>query len=78
MNWVDWLGWICSAGIIIGFFLNSTKKIYAAFIVWIIADIGWIIYDYQIDNWSHASLSTLIIAMNLYGIYRHKKEKSVS
>ena len=74
MNWIDALGWVASAGIVIGFLLNSNRKVLQAFLVWIVADFMWIYYDYLIGNWSHASLSTLIIFMNLYGIWKLKKD----
>jgi len=45
----------------------------AAFIAWIIGDILWIIYDYHITNWSHLSLSTIIIFINVYGIIFNKE-----
>lgn len=71
-NWTEALGWLASAGIIIGFFLNANKKTLLAFIVWIIADLMWIYYDTLIDNWSHMTLSTLIIGLNIYGIIKIK------
>ncbi len=33
-------------------------------------DTGWITYDFFIDNYSHLVLSLVIIAINVYGIYR--------
>ena len=41
--------------------------------VWIIGDIGWITYDFFIDNISHLVLSVVIISINLYGIFNIKK-----
>lgn len=61
------LGWACTATVLLGFYLNAIRKYHIALITWIIGDLGWIVYDYLINNWSHATLSTLIIVINLYG-----------
>lgn len=73
-NWVEVLGWIASFGIVFGFFLNSSSKFMAAFLVWIVADLSWILYDSLIDNWSHMTLSIFIIFLNLYGIWKLKRK----
>jgi len=70
---VDILGWLCTILILTGYILNATQNQILAFTIWIIGDIGWILYDYYIDNWSHATLSTLIIVINLYGYYKKRK-----
>ncbi len=67
--------WGCTALVLLGFIVNANKKYQLALILWIIGDVGWIIYDAHINNWSHATLSTAIIFINLYGIYRNKKVK---
>lgn len=71
---IETLGWFCTLLVLIGFWFNSNQKLYLALIIWIVGDIGWIIYDYFIQNWSHATLSTTIILINLYGIYKWKKK----
>lgn len=72
---IDILGWVCTILVLIGYFLNSHQNQRWAFIVWIIGDLGWIVYDYCIDNWSHAALSTAIILLNSYGIIKNKLRK---
>jgi hypothetical protein len=72
---IESIGWLCTALILVGYYLNSQLKLKQAITVWIIGDIGWIIYDIYINNWSHATLSLLIIGLNLYGIYNIKKGK---
>lgn len=67
------LGWASTLLIILGFYLNARSQRNAAFITWIVGDIGWIIYDIHIVNWSHLSLSVFIIFLNLYGIYNNFK-----
>lgn len=69
---IEIFGWVCTILIIIGFYLNSNKNHISAGIVWIIGDIGWVIYDFIIVNYSHAFLSFIIIAINLKLIYNSK------
>lgn len=71
------LGWLSTLLVLIGFWLNAKKQLYWALIIWIIGDIGWIVYDIAIDNYSHCTLSTIIILINLYGIKNfHDKSKT--
>lgn len=65
---IEILGWFSTLLVLIGFVLNAKKQLYWALIIWIIGDIGWIIYDIAIDNYSHCTLSTIIILINGYGI----------
>jgi hypothetical protein len=37
---------------------------------WCVGDLGWIVYDIHINNLSHATLSLIIILINLFGIYK--------
>ena len=71
---MEWLGWICTALVLVGFLLNSSQKLKYAIFVWCIGDIGWIIYDISINNVSHATLSGIIILLNLYGLYKLKRK----
>ena len=61
-----------------GFSMFSKVDFKLAMTVWIIGDIGWITYDFFIDNLSHLVLSAVIISINLYGIYNIKKKKRKS
>lgn len=72
------LSWLCTFLVLVGFAFNSRKQLLPALIIWIIGDVGWIVYDFHIDNYSHATLSTIIILINIYGIYNiniHKEDK---
>lgn len=73
---LGWIGWICTVLVLLGYFFNSNGKTNSAFIVWICGDFGWIWYDYCIDNWSHATLSTVIILINVYGLYRKRRNNA--
>ena len=69
---IQLLGWFSTVLVALGFLVNSRKNHILAFIFWIIADLGWIIYDYHIQNWSHATLAFFIVVINFYGFYNHK------
>ena len=73
---IEVLGWISTALVLIGFMTNAAGRPTSAMILWIIGDIGWIIYDIKIQNTSHMVLSLVIIAINFYGIYRLWKSSS--
>jgi len=73
MNFIDLLGWISTALIILGYFFNSRLQHRHAMVSWIVGDIGWIWYDVVIMNWSHMTLSVMIIVMNIYGIIKISK-----
>ena len=66
---IQFLGWICTALILIGYLLNAKQELQSAMIIWIIGDIGWVAYDIMIQNVSHAALSATIIGLNIYGIF---------
>ena len=67
---VSILGWVSTILVLCGYFLNSHGKQKMAFFVWIVGDVGWITYDLFIDNFSHFTLSAIIIFLNLYGIIK--------
>jgi|TARA_R110000823_G_scaffold277066_2_gene395606 hypothetical protein len=67
---IENLGWISTVLVLVGYILNANTKTKYAMIAWIVGDTGWIVYDYLINNFSHLTLSAVIIAINVYGIYR--------
>ena len=67
---IEILGWISTALVLAGYISNARGWTKTAMITWIIGDTGWITYDFFIDNYSHLVLSLVIIAINVYGIYR--------
>jgi len=66
---IEILGWISTALVLAGYILNARQKTRYAMITWIAGDIGWITYDFFINNFSHLVLSLVIIIINLYGIW---------
>jgi hypothetical protein len=76
---LEYLGWVSTFLVLVGFWANSKNKRLVAFIAWILGDIGWIIYDVYISNWSHMTLSAVIIGLNVFGIYNNKNDnKTIS
>jgi hypothetical protein len=75
---MELFGWICTIMIVIGFILNSIGNLKYAIYVWIIGDIGWILYDLSIRNYSHLALSIIIIIINVYGLYKLKENEDKS
>lgn len=75
---IETLGWISTALVLAGYVLNARGKTRYAMITWIAGDIGWITYDFFIDNFSHLVLSLVIIIINLYGIWNLLSTKKKS
>lgn len=75
---IEALGWFSTALVLVGYILNAQQFSRAAMIAWIIGDIGWITYDFYIDNFSHLVLSLVIIIINLYGIWNLLSKKKTS
>jgi hypothetical protein len=75
---IEMLGWFSTALVLAGYILNAQQFSRAAMIAWIIGDIGWITYDFYIDNFSHLVLSLVIIIINLYGIWNLLSTKKKS
>ena len=70
---IEFLGWISTALVLLGYICNARQLFTYAMIAWIIGDIGWVTYDFLIDNFSHLVLSIVIISINVYGMYNIKK-----
>jgi hypothetical protein len=75
---IEILGWFSTALVLAGYVSNAKGWTKAAMITWIVGDTGWITYDFFINNISHLVLSLVIIAINIYGIYRLWKKSSIS
>lgn len=75
---IETLGWISTALVLVGYVLNARQLTRYAMVTWIVGDIGWITYDFFIDNFSHLVLSLVIIIINLYGIWNLLSAKKKS
>lgn len=73
---IEVLGWFGTLLVLLGYFLNAKAKYYYAMIAWIIGDIMWISYDLIREIYPHLALSSVVILLNLYGIYNILKSKS--
>jgi len=71
---IEVLGWVSTMLVLAGYIANARGLRLTAMVTWIIGDIGWIVYDVYIHNVSHMVLSFVIISINLYGIFRCKKD----
>ena len=72
---IEVLGWMSTVLVLIGFVLNARGIFTWAMVAWIVGDIGWITYDFFIDNFRHLVLSLVIISINVYGIIHQKKKQ---
>jgi hypothetical protein len=75
---IETLGWLSTSLVLAGYILNARQLTRYAMYAWIVGDIGWITYDFFIDNFSHLVLSLVIIIINLYGIWNLLSTKKIS
>lgn len=73
---IDILGWIATILVLVGYWLNANSKHRIAMAVWIVGDMGWITYDVIRGIYPHLALSSIIIILNAYGIYKIIKSKN--
>ncbi len=73
---IEWFGWIGTALVLLGYWLNARASYYAAMITWIIGDILWVTYDIVKELYPHLTLCVVVIILNGYGIYNILKNKS--
>lgn len=72
---IDILGYLAMIIVLVGFYMNSTNSRLFAFISWIIGDVMWICYDVIRGIYPHLVLSSVIILLNLIGIYKYYNKK---
>lgn len=66
------LGWILATLSIIGGIRNAQGRI-DGFYLWIIANIGWMVYDVLTKQYSQLVLFFVYTITSIYGIYKWKK-----
>ena len=65
---MELLGWVTACISLTGAFLNARQKWYS-FVVWMIANVSWIVYDVFNGCYAQAALFCAYLAMNIYGLY---------
>lgn len=73
---IELLGWGTACISLTGAFLNARQKWYS-FLVWMVANIFWIIYDLYNGCYAQAALFMAYLSMNVYGLYCWKVKKPV-
>lgn len=74
---MEYLGWAATFIVLLGFWLNAKRYVLSACVSWIIGDIGWVIYNIHISNWSHMTLAGIIVIINSYAIYNILQDRSI-
>lgn len=75
-SFIEILGSITACISLTGAFLNANRKWYS-FLVWMTANISWIIYDIYKEAYSQAGLFSAYLLMNIYGLYCWKFKKNI-
>ena len=71
---IEILGWIATAILLIGYYLNA-KKYISSFIIWFTGNALMGIYAYVIESFSVVALSIVLMILNLYGYNSWKSDK---
>lgn len=72
---LDILGWSTACVSLTGAFLNARQKWYS-FLVWMLANMSWIVYDIYKGCYPQAALFGAYLSMNIYGLYCWKFKSS--
>lgn len=67
--------WLLTIISLAGNFLNSTKRI-SGFYIWIVCNLGWLIYDIINGIYSRAVLDIVQTGFCILGIYEWRKKKN--
>lgn len=71
---IEILGWIATAILLVGYYLNA-KKYISSFIIWFTGNALMGIYAYVIESFSVVALSIVLMVLNLYGYNSWKSDK---
>ena len=74
MTLLEGISWVFTAASIIGAVYNARAKI-LGFYIWIFANIGWVVYDALIKNYSQMALFIVYTFITAWGIYQWKRKK---
>jgi len=74
---IEVVGWVSTLLVLAGYISNARGRYVLAMSTWIIGDVGWITYDIFIYNFSHLTLSLIIIGsipLIVFGYILHTTE----
>lgn len=71
---IEVLGWIATAILLIGYYLNAKQKL-SSWMFWFIGNAVMLAYAMIIGSHSVAFLSVVLMVMNVYGYISWKKGK---
>lgn len=69
----EYLGWTFTALSLIGNLFIIKKSVYGYW-VWIVANIGWILYDFQIKAYSQSFLFAAYLILSVWGVWEWSKK----
>ncbi|MBC8346304.1 MAG: nicotinamide mononucleotide transporter [Candidatus Marinimicrobia bacterium] len=75
MNYIEWLGWVATALLLIGYYLNAKKHLYS-WLVWLLGNSIMMIYAILIQSYSVAFLSIVLVFLNIFGFITWRKQSS--
>ena len=69
---VELIGWVATALLLIGYYLNANKQI-SSWSFWFIGNATMLAYALLIQSYSVACLSLALMGLNIYGYISWKK-----
>jgi nicotinamide riboside transporter PnuC len=68
-------GWILICAALYGMYLNSTKRIISSYKIWLVANIGFVIFNIYHDIWLQAVLFFVYTILVIHGLINWKREE---
>lgn len=75
MQYIEWLGWVATALLLTGYYLNAKQYIYS-WIVWLFGNSIMFIYAILIHSNSVAFLSIVLVFLNIFGWRSWRKKNA--
>ena len=69
----EYLGWGFTALSLIGNLFIIKKSVYGYWL-WIVANIGWILYDFHIKAYSQTFLFSAYLVLSIWGVWEWSKK----
>ncbi|MBC8416946.1 nicotinamide mononucleotide transporter [bacterium] len=71
---IEWLGWIATIILLVGYYLNAKKKI-SSWYFWFFGNVVMLVYAILIQSYSVAFLSMFLMGMNIYGYLSWRRDE---